>query len=422
MNIQQCDIAILGAGPAGLAAALAAARCGRRVIVIDDNPHPGGQIWRDGPGVALPPLAQRYRHAVAADGNITLLNGAKLIARPDAKSLLLETATEGVIVRWDKLILCCGARELSLPFPGWTLPGVTGAGGLQAQIKQGLRLDGQRVVIAGSGPLLLAVAASVRKAGGEIVQIAEQTPLTALARFAAGLWRWPSKVRQLAGLIPQNYHTGTQVIAAAGEKTLTGVTLRSQGKRVSLPCDRLAIGYGLIANIEPAMLFKCDIQREAISVNAWQQTSVDDIYAAGECTGFGGSELAIVEGRIAGYAAAGDGQRARKFFPRRKRWQRFSRALNNAFTLSDKLKSAATEDALLCRCEDVRCGDIAGSDSWRQAKMHQRCGMGACQGRTCAASARWLYGWPLPQPREPLSPARAETLIALQAYRPEKTV
>lgn len=98
---------------------------------------------------------------------------------------------------------------------------------------------------------------------------------------------------------------------------------------------------------------------------------------------------------------------------RSRRWQRFADAINRAFRLAESLKNAATPESLLCRCEDVRCGDVAAADDWLQAKLNQRCGMGACQGRTCAASARWLYGWPLPQPREPLSPARAETLIAL---------
>lgn len=421
MHIQGYDIAILGAGPAGLSAALAAAECGQRVLIIDDNPLPGGQIWRDGPGVTLPALAQRYRDAAASDSNITLLNGARLIARPAANSLLLETAQESMIVHWRKLILCCGARELSLPFTGWTLPGVTGAGGLQAQIKHGLRLDGQRVVIAGSGPLLLAAAASVRKAGGEVVQVVEQASLSVLLRFAAGLWRWPSKLRQLAALAPKHILTDAQIIAAEGKGSLTSVTLHRKGKKLTLACDRLAIGYGLIANIEPGLLFGCEIKHEAISINQWQQTSVETIYAAGECTGFGGSELALIEGRIAGYAAGEAYSKAQSLFARRRRWQQFAQALNTTFALPDSLKSVATDDVLLCRCEDVRCGDVAEFDCWQQAKLARRCGMGACQGRTCAASGRWLYGWQLPRPREPLSPARAETLIALQHHRCEKT-
>lgn len=420
MHRLRCDIFILGAGPAGLAAALAAASCGKQVVILDDNPLPGGQIWRDGPQVALPALARRCRAAVAAAPNITVLNGARLIARPSACSVLFETAETCGIVEWQKLILCCGARELSLPFPGWTLPGVTGAGGLQAQIKHGLNLQGQKVVIAGSGPLLLAVADTVIKSGGEVQQIVEQAPFGTLVRFGTGLWRWPEKLRQLATLAPRRYLSGGQVIRAHGETQLEAVTLRHHGIERTIPCQRLAIGYGLVPNIETALLFGCEIAGEAIKVNRWQQTSIADIYAAGECTGFGGSELALIEGEIAGFAAADAEAPAQALFTRRERWQRFADAVNRTFALPDSLKSAATADSLLCRCEDVRCGEIADAESWQQAKLSRRCGMGACQGRTCAASARWLYGWPLPQPREPLSPARTETLIALTGHRAER--
>lgn len=94
-----------------------------------------------------------------------------------------------------------------------------------------------------------------------------------------------------------------------------------------------------------------------------------------------------------------------------RRWQRFADAINRTFRLAESLKNAATPESLLCRCEDVRCGDVAAADDWLQAKLTQRCGMGTCQGRTCAASARWLYGWPLPQPREPLSPPARKRLL-----------
>ena len=413
MRMFDCEILILGAGPAGLSAALAAARCGKSVMVLDDNPRPGGQIWRDGPQVSLPRRARRLRLAVAEQPRITLLNGARLIARPHAHSIVFETADGCGEIRWQRLILCCGARELSLPFPGWTLPGVTGAGGLQAQIKHGLSLNGERVIIAGSGPLLLAVASTVKRAGGNIVAIIEQAPVSALARFAAGLWRWPEKLRQLGELFPAHYHPASQVIRAQGDSHLHSVTVRHQEKIREIACDRLAIGYGLVPNLEPGLIFGCKTENQAIWVDAGQRTSVPDIYAAGECTGFGGSELALAEGEIAGYIAANNPEKAAKAIADRARWQRFSRALHTTFALPDALKEVVTADTLLCRCEDVRCGDVQNAESWQAAKLASRCGMGACQGKTCATSARWLYGWPLPQPREPLSPARIDTLIHL---------
>ncbi len=129
MYTLRCDILILGAGPAGMAAALAAAACDKQVIILDDNPAPGGQIWRAGSQATLPALARRYRDAIAASAAIRVVERRAADCRPaPARSVLFETADGGGVVYWQKLILCCGARELSLPFPGWTLPGVTSAG------------------------------------------------------------------------------------------------------------------------------------------------------------------------------------------------------------------------------------------------------------------------------------------------------
>lgn len=134
MQTLRCDILILGSGPAGLAAALAAASCGKQVVILDDNPRPGGQIWREGPQVQLPALARRYREAVAAEKNITSLNGARLIARPSAHRVLFETADDSGVVEWQKLILCCGARELSLPFPAGRCPASPAPGGYRRKL------------------------------------------------------------------------------------------------------------------------------------------------------------------------------------------------------------------------------------------------------------------------------------------------
>ena len=161
----RCDLLIIGAGPAGMAAALAAAPSGMRIVVVDDNPAPGGQIWRDGPGVQLPTLARQYREGLARHSNIEVLSGTRVVGlgdrvhAGDAPTLILENATRGWTQHAGRTILCTGARELLLPFPGWTLPGVTGAGGLQALIKGGVEVRGRRIVIAGTGPLLLAAAA-----------------------------------------------------------------------------------------------------------------------------------------------------------------------------------------------------------------------------------------------------------------------
>jgi Uncharacterized NAD(FAD)-dependent dehydrogenases len=282
-----------------------------------------------------------------------------------------------------------------VPFPGWTLPGVTGAGGLQAQIKQGLTIHGERVVIAGSGPLLLAVANSVKQAGGEVVLVAEQAPLWRLAAFAGGLWRWPAKLRQAFSLMPRRYCAGSRVPAALGQERLTSVRVNSGGKERTIACDRLACGFGLVANIELAMLLGCRIEQDAVAVDHWQQTSQAHIYAAGECTGIGGSELALIEGAIAGYAAIGQKSKADSLAAQRRQWRRFATAVASTFALDERLSSLANPQTLLCRCEDVTLEQVRHQPDWNTAKLSSRCGMGACQGKICATAARQLLGWPL---------------------------
>lgn len=126
--IETTDLLIIGAGPAGIAAALAAAPSGARITLIDDNPLAGGQIWRDGPQAKLPTLARQLRQDLQHHTNVRHYPATRVIAQSGARQLLLEDPQRGWRIHYDKLILCTGARELLLPFPGWTLPGVTGAG------------------------------------------------------------------------------------------------------------------------------------------------------------------------------------------------------------------------------------------------------------------------------------------------------
>jgi NADPH-dependent 2,4-dienoyl-CoA reductase/sulfur reductase-like enzyme len=144
-----------------------------------------------------------------------------------------------------------------------------------------------------------------------------------------------------------------------------------------------------------------------------QLTSQPQIYAAGECTGIGGSELALAEGAIAGYAATGNLIQAQALTAQRDKWRRFACAVARTFVLNPVLKTLATPETLLCRCEDVPLHQLSGTADWTAAKLSSRCGMGACQGKICAAAARHLFDWPLPAQRIPLTPARVATLARL---------
>lgn len=411
------DLVIVGAGPAGLAAADAAAGSGARIVVLDDNPAPGGQIWRDGPGVQLPAAARRLRARLAAHADVTVVSGVRVVAAPAPGELLLEDADRAWRLRWGRLVLATGARELLLPFPGWTLPGVTGAGGLQALVKAGLPVAGERIVIAGSGPLLLAAAATARSAGARVLRVAEQATFGAVARFALGLPRWPSKAWQAVVLREAQWRAGTHVQFAQGDDRLAAVQLRGpNGRTERIACERLACGFGLVPNTELGRLLGCaTVERHglpALSVDDWQATSGSGIYAAGECTGVAGSERALVQGAIAGHAAIGQKHRAQTLRRALAHWNVFADRLHRSFALGAPVRELAAPDTLVCRCEDVPLSALASHAGWAEAKLQTRCGMGACQGRICGAAAGVLFGWEMPAPRPPLTPVRVETLAA----------
>ncbi|MGV7960988.1 FAD/NAD(P)-binding oxidoreductase [Photorhabdus tasmaniensis] len=418
-TLLHCDVLIVGAGPAGLAAAQAAVQGQQSVILIDDNPRAGGQIWRQGPFHTLPPMAKRYLSVLSED-TLIYLPGCKVIAA-DNQYVIIETANKHQIIHYQRIILCTGAKEKLLPFPGWTLPGVTGAGGLQALIKNGLPMTGEHVVIAGSGPLLLAVAKTVKKAGGKVVGIIEQAPLHRLCSFGLRLIHWPEKLRQAITLMPlKNYYKSSMVLGVktSAEGKLTGVYISNKGQKQKLSCTRLACGFGLRPNTELAQLLGCLLDEPGnIQTDSWQQTTISGVYAAGECTGIGGSELALCEGFIAGFAANGEYALAEKWQQKQITWRRFATAAAQAFKLNKEITRTLPPDTLICRCEDVRLKELESFQDWNSAKMATRCGMGACQGKICSAMLHDIKHWAIPSPRIPLSPVRLETLTALQPHR-----
>ena len=421
---QECDVLIVGAGPAGMAAAVAAARSGARIALVDDNPAPGGQIWRGGPRVTPVPQARTLHDALARCGNVRVFSGARVAAAPASGLLLLEDARQGWLLRYGKLILCTGARELLLPFPGWTLPGVTGAGGLQALVKSGMPVEGERIVIAGSGPLLFAAAATAAKAGARVVRIAEQAPPAALAAFATQLVRWPAKASQALALYRSSYRWASHVVCAAGDGKVESVRVqRGRTAFEEIECDRVAVGFGLRPNIELGQLLGCRVVQAhgapALATDARQMTSLPDVYAAGECTGVGGSERALAQGSIAGYEAVGLAAQADAMRPELTRWDAFAVQLHRSFALRDPLRTLARPDTLVCRCEDVRYDALAARSGWIDAKLHTRCGMGACQGRICGAATQFMFGWSPPEPRPPLFPVRVSTLaVPMPGHNP----
>ncbi len=396
-----------------MAAAVRAAECGARVGMVDDNGTYGGQIWRraldDAPNQDAARWSERLRSA-----DVVKLYGKRVFDRPEAGVLLAEGAGDLCALRYKNLVLATGARERFLPFPGWTLPNVMGAGGLQVMVKSGLPIGGKRVVVAGSGPLLLAVAAYLRTQGAEIPIICEQASWGRLARLGASLWSYSGKIAQalllkkeLAGI---SFAANSWPLAAHGGQSLDSVTISRRGKTEVIACDYLACGFHLVPNLELQLLFGCKIRRGYVEVDDFQQTSVQGIFCAGEPTGIGGVELAVVEGEIAGLAAACDTAKARELSAERRRWRRFERLLDRTFCLRPELKDLPAVETIVCRCEDVPYSRLREHKSWRAAKLQTRCGMGPCQGRVCGPATQFLFHWNPDSVRPPVFPVRVESL------------
>ena len=304
---KEFDVLIVGAGPAGMAAAACAAECGQLVGLVDDNPRIGGQIWRSGCSDTSSPASEWASKLKSL--RVEVIPETRVFHSPEPQKLFAEGPSEIYELSYKRLILATGARERFLSFPGWTIPNVMGAGGLQAMVKSGLPIAGERVVVAGTGPLLLAVAAYLRKHGALISLLCEQVSLSSLIGIAFQLARQPKKLAQafslrkdLAG-IPLAF--SSWVVEAHGEKTLEALTVSRDGQIQTIPCDYLACGFHLVPNVELAVLLGCGIKNNYVEVDNLQQTTLSNVFCAGEPTGIGGLDASLLEGKIAGYTAAG---------------------------------------------------------------------------------------------------------------------
>ena len=424
------DLAVVGAGPAGLAAAIAAAQAGARVTLVDEYARPGGQYLKGAHRSADLPRAlatERKGHAL-----LDQLSGLDIELRTETlvwgiEGLRLALCHSGELdwLEAGAVIVATGARELVVPFPGWTLPGVMTLGAAQVLAKEHGVAPGRRVLLAGTGPLLLPVVNQLTRLGAEVVAILEATWPGAWVAHAPALWgNWD---RLLEGWYYLNrlrqagapYRFGRTVIRAIGENELQAVIvarLDRQGRPVlgseeTVSVDTLCLGFGFLPNVELTQLAGCahefDVMRGGwvTQVNEQMETSQAGLFAAGETAGVAGASAAMLEGRIAGLAAAhrlgyvrreelaGDLDRAR---PIRRRLRRFGAMLNTLFSPPPGLDSITTDDTIICRCEDITAGQVRavvkqGAGELDALKTWTRVGQGPCQGRTCGPLlARWV--------------------------------
>ena len=417
------NVVIIGAGPAGLSASLAAAAAGAPVLLIDSNPRLGGQYWRMSADDFQDQHNQHFDldtgllliNAVKARKEIEVWSGAQIwsATNKDGKNTL-RVIYQGKerIVNTENLILCTGAYDRTLPFPGWDIPGVMTPGGVQSLLKGHGVLAGKRVVVAGSGPFLLPVAAGVVKAGGSVVALLEANKSRRWLTSFFVLLENTSKIKEAFYYIKTiseakvRARFGQAVIAAHaasnGELESVDIAKIDRNFRIkkvqNIKCDVAAIGWGFTADTSLAGSLGCNqlVAKDdgvVVWVDSKQQTSIPGVFAAGEITGIGGSDLSMAEGVIAGISAAKfvgcNVEVLKAHRKRRAKRQRFASALIRAYQIKPGWKSWLRDETIICRCEEVCLSDLKhsinelGATDSRTAKLLTRCGMGLCQGRIC---------------------------------------
>jgi NADPH-dependent 2,4-dienoyl-CoA reductase/sulfur reductase-like enzyme len=423
-------ITIVGAGPAGIAAALAAARTGKSVRIIEGSSRLGGQYWRHLPEDLYPQDGQEYlrgqrlRQKVLEHPNIEILFNTHLWhadSNEDRITLNIVRGESAQTLSSDVLVLATGAYDRSLPFSGWDIPGVMTAGAAQSLLKGSNVRAGNRVVIAGTGPFLLPVASGLLDAGVDVVGLFEANRIFRWLPFAhLGLANISKVV--LAFKYMKSFKkcglkmTRSHVILRANpgsdgllhSVTVTKVDrnfLAISGSEREILCDALAISWGFTPEVSVANNLGLKLKMDAndgsttVIVNERQQTSVPRVFAAGEITGIGGSELAMTEGEIAGLSAAhflgqpwnaNDESRVKRLSKKRKSQRNFARALLSVYKVRQGWLEWLLPETMICRCEEVTLVDIQdavhrlGATDARSTKLFCRAGMGMCQGRTCA--------------------------------------
>ena len=423
------DVAVLGAGPAGLAAAASASGAGARVVLLDSAARPGGQYWRNRGAADTGALHHDWAvfRALQAeiDGRVAVRTGhAVWHVDRDSRGVRVHAVHDGVeqTVEAAALVIATGAYDRQIPFPGWTLPGVFTAGGVQALLKGQGVVAGRRVAVAGTGPFLLAVAAGLAESGAEVVGVYEAGHPAGFARFPGALARNAAKLAEGAGFLAVlakhriPYRRRTAVVAAHGSGEVRRITTARltrewqvvPGTESEVDCDTLAVGYGFTPQLEIPLQLGCatrlDGDGSLVAVaDARQRSTAERVYLAGEVCGVAGAAASVAEGRLAGLAAvedvlghAPDPRQLRQLLRQRSALRSFAGAMHATFPVPPGWTGWVTPETMVCRCEEVDARavdatitDLGAADP-RAVKLFARPGMGLCQGRVCGYATACL--------------------------------
>ena len=424
-DAQRYDVVVIGAGPAGMAAAAGCAGQGLATLLLDEQQAPGGQIYR---GITGTPV--RERRVLGGD----YWHGQELVERLSASdarveqastvwSVLPDEAGEGWqvgvsragrarLVRARRVVVATGALERPFPVPGWTLPGVMTAGAAQILLKTAGLAPAGRVVLAGTGPLLYLLAAQLARAGAKMDLMLDTTPggrWRSAWRHAPGFLLSPYLAKGLAiyreAVARVPVIRGVTAVEALGGEGLARVRYARGGRSETVAADTLLLHQGVIPNTNLTRALGCahdwDPAQRCFVVrrDAWGAASVPGVSVAGDGAAIGGARVAEIEGGIAALGAAcglGAIDAARRdalAAPLRRelaRWGR-GRAFIDAMYLPGRAFLVPEGDTIVCSCEEVTAAQVAeaarlGAAGPNQVKSFLRCGMGPCQGRLCGAT------------------------------------
>lgn len=460
MTASTHDLIVLGAGPAGMSAAITATAYGLKTLLLDEQAHAGGQIYRNvshAPRSVMNLLGPDYEHGKElADRLATcgaeLRFGATVWDVAHDLTVTAQAAGRSFQVRAPQIIAASGAMERASPLSGWTLPGVMNAGAAQIAIKNSAAVPGGQVVLVGGGPLLLLVACQLLDAGVMVNGIVQTSPkfnaVRALRYLPAALLATSYLVKggrmllrlRRAGV---KMYSGAESVHIEGDDRARGVSFNEGGKTIRVDADLVLLHHGVVPNTQLSRLLRVDHEWDASQLawrpklDAWGETTLEGFRIAGDGAGITGALAAEPSGSLAAIGAAhaigrlDSRERDRHARPLRRRFGQQSRIrpfLDALYRPPQWLTNPANE-TIVCRCEEVTAGRIRemaalGCQGPNQTKFFSRCGMGPCQGRMCGLAVTQILSAELRrspseigayQIRAPLKPIPLKSIAAFAA-------